>query len=303
MICDQQSDSGHIKKLKWRKMKNNDKDIFLVEDFLRNSEDLYTNACSRYLLRDPSNDPVWILSCEKNMIKALIIKSKSTFIPVFSGIADIIEKMPSPKFITVFFKSKKIYSIQGLKEEVVILENTMRHNGRKISQTFDYDLMKLDMNNKCQTNDNVSGLILRVPGLSDLDGLAPLQSAYEHEEVLHKGSVFSPAASRINLSKIIVGGKILIAELNGRLAGKINISGVSFTRYMIGGVYVHPDFRGRRIASVMTAKFIDLLNGFGADKPKEITLFVKKTNIAARKLYSGLGFKVQGDYRIVYFAD
>jgi predicted GNAT family acetyltransferase len=32
-----------------------------------------------------------------------------------------------------------------------------------------------------------------------------------------------------------------------------------------------------------------------------VTLFVKKTNAAARSLYSGLGFKYRGDYRITYY--
>jgi predicted GNAT family acetyltransferase len=127
--------------------------------------------------------------------------------------------------------------------------------------------------------------------------MAALQAAYEQEEVVPRGSTFSPAASRVNIANIIVNGQTLAAELDGRLVGKINISAVSFTRYQVGGVYVHPDFRGLGIARRMATEFIGPLVAQG----RGVTLFVKKSNLAARRLYSGLGFSVRGDYRISYY--
>jgi predicted GNAT family acetyltransferase len=133
--------------------------------------------------------------------------------------------------------------------------------------------------------------------LADLDAVAALQAAYEQEEVLPKGSVFSPLSSRTNTANIISKSHILAAELGGRLVGKININAVSFTRYQVGGVYVHPSFRRLGIASRMATEFIGslILQGRG------VTLFVRKTNLAARRLYAGLGFSVRGDYRISYY--
>jgi predicted GNAT family acetyltransferase len=32
-----------------------------------------------------------------------------------------------------------------------------------------------------------------------------------------------------------------------------------------------------------------------------VTLFVKKNNLAARRLYTGMGFSVKDDYRITYY--
>jgi len=37
------------------------------------------------------------------------------------------------------------------------------------------------------------------------------------------------------------------------------------------------------------------------EEGKGITLFVKKNNISARRLYLGLGFVVRNDYRIIYY--
>jgi len=281
----------------WRRMRNSDKEIIPAQEMLRDLEDDYAFAAARFLSRNPSKDPVWTLKDREGGLSALIINSKSTVLPVFYGIKD----MPFPKFLSGFFQLKRIHSIQGLTEEVLFVEDILKQLGRKVSDAFEYELMSLDKIIFKSEQRNESGiipsLVLRVPRMTDLDALAPLQAAYEHEEVMHKGSVFSPAASRINLANIVAGGNILAAELNGRLVGKINVSGVSFTRYLVGGVFVRSDCRSQGIAGKMAAQFISSLlkDGMG------VTLFVKKSNIAARKLYTRLGFKVIKDYRITYF--
>ena len=279
----------------WRKMKNKEKEIIPVEDMLFNAEEKYVSACARFLARNPVIDSVWKLIGKDKELKALIINTKSTIIPVFNNE----QKIPLPKFLGGFFQLKKLHSLQGVKEEVIILESVMRRFGQSPADIFDYDLLELDPSfkeNFLQSN-MIDQLVLRTACMTDLDALAPLQSAYEHEEVLHKGSSFSAAASRVNLANIIAKEKILVAELNNRLIGKINVSGNSFTRCLIGGVYVHPDFRGKGIAYQMTSRFVKELH----DEGKGITLFVKKTNIAAQKLYKKLGFKIKSDYRITYY--
>ena len=255
-------------------------------------EDDCVTACGRFLVRE-SSDSVWMLCGVKNEFIAVLVNSRSTLIPVLCGMREI----PSPLFLKRFFRLKKVHSVQGLKNEVLILEKYMESFGRTVSEIIDYDLMCIDrppVNKKDFQSVNIT---LRVPKLTDLNALAPLQAAYEQEEVLHKGSVFSPAASRINLANIIKTGRILAAELNGRLVGKINVSAVSFTKYQVGGVYVHPDYRGLGIARRMAAEFIAALTGEGMG----VTLFVKKSNLPARRLYTGLGFTVRGDYRITYY--
>ena len=281
--------------LKWRKLNNKEEEIISASEMLHDMEDNYTCACARFLSRNPLKDPVWILREKKHKPKALIINSGSTILPVFSGIKNI----PSPKFLGSFFKLKKIHSVQGIREEVLFLEDAVKNYGRKISDSIDYNFMSLGNDQLKIINDRISGLVFRVPQMTDIDALAPLQAAYEQEEVMHNGSVFSPAASRINLSNIIAGGRVLAAELNGRLIGKINVSGISFTKFTIGGVFVHPDFRGKGIARLMTSRFLSSL--LSENKGMGASLFVKKPNIPAQKLYFRLGFRVLCDYRITYF--
>jgi len=277
---------------KWRKMKN--RDTAGTEALLRAVESNYVSACGRYLARNNSKDHVWKLTGEKGELHALIVHSKSTMIPVLCGKTEI----PRLHFLGGFLRKVNLHSVQGLRSEVIVMESELARMGRKPQDIIDYDLMYIDKkpNASCYSSGPVN-LVLRKPKLTDLDEMAVLQAAYEQEEVLSKGSVFSPAASRINTANIIANSSVLAAELGGRLVGKINISSVSFTRYMIGGVFVHPDFRGMGIACRMAAEFTDSLvsNGMG------VTLFVKKSNLAARRLYASLGYSAQGDYRISYY--
>jgi ribosomal protein S18 acetylase RimI-like enzyme len=273
----------------WRKLKK--KDIPQAECLLRDMEDDCVSACGRFL--EPSGGQVWKLDSKKE-ISALLINSRSTLIPVLCGMNEI----PKLKFLKGFLREKKIHSVQGLKEDVLVIENEMEKTGRVIADIFDYDLMSLDsLPLENRKNSKYENLVLRTPQLIDLDAICSLQEGYEKEEVLPRGSTFSPASSRVNIAKIISDGKILAAQLNGRLIGKINVSAVSFTRYLVGGVYVHPDFRGLGIARRMAGEFIYSLISEGMG----VTLFVKKNNTSARRLYLSLGFKKRGDYRITYY--
>jgi len=277
---------------KWRKMKK--KDIFKLENILRKTENNYVNACGKFLVYDPSTDYIWFLQDKNENVKAIIINSKNTLIPVLCGEKEI----PPLKFLKKLLRSKRIHSVQGLSEEVIFLENILEKSGKVTADIFDYDLMSLDtLPSKIGLLAGPKNLELKVPQMIDLDALAPLQAGYEQEEVLPRGSTFNPAASRVNTTNIIANGLILAAELNGKFVGKINVNAVSFTRYQVGGVYVSPDFRGMGIASRMTTEFITSL----ANKGKGITLFVKKNNIPARRLYNSIGFNIKGDYRITYY--
>ncbi|MCL2271703.1 MAG: GNAT family N-acetyltransferase [Treponema sp.] len=274
----------------WRRLRR--WDIQKASGLLCDMENDYVCACGKYL--DSAKNKIWKLKGEKGKISALLINCRSTLLPVFCGINDITQL----KFLKSFSGKMKVHSVQGLRNEVLIIENELSNIGMKIIDLFDYDLMSLDTLPLKKNKSSLSGnLLLRPARLTDLEKLAPLQAGYEREEVLPAGSAFYPAASRANLKNIIANGKILAAEFNGKLVGKINVSAVSFTRYLVGGVYVHPDFRGLGIAGVMAGEFISSLISEG----RGVTLFVKKNNTPARRLYASLGFTYRADYRITYY--
>ena len=278
--------------LHWRIM--NKQIIPAAEKLLRERELLCVAACSRFLTRRSFKDTVCTLQSRDGNIHALIIYSNRVLLPVFCGHKEI----PEPGFFHNIFGVLPIHSVQGLTDEALFLESCLSKCGLEAVDKIDYDLMYID-----KASDNASfstgpaGLILRKPQYSDIDSLAALQAAYEQEEVLPQGAVFNPAVSRLNTERIFANEQLLVAELGGCLVGKINTSAFSFSRFQIGGVYVLPAFRSMGIAQRMTAEFVCMLIAQG----RGVSLFVKKSNPAARSVYDRLGFEFLADYRISYF--
>jgi ribosomal protein S18 acetylase RimI-like enzyme len=283
--------TGMAAGLRWRKMpRRSNAD---VEKLLRDREPWCVSACGRFLRRRSSGDAVWTLHGRDGGIHALIVYSNRTLLPVFGGHTDI----PEPEILKGLFGALPVHSIQGLADEALFLEDYLYGCGLKAIDAIDYDLMYIELPPGGNCGPAPAGLVLRRARHGDLDALAELQAGYEQEEVLPRGAVFYPAASRRNTEKIFSSEQLLVAELDGRLVGKINTSVLSYTRFQIGGVYVLPDFRGRGIARHMTAEFVHSL----IEQGRGVTLFVKKANRAAQKVYCRLGFKFLADYRISYY--
>ena len=290
---------------RWKKIPQ-DK-FYVAEAYLKAKERLCVTACARFLNIRESRGHVWYLggsehsaesrtggSLSDTAISALLIHSRLSLFPIFNKNRDI----PGPRFLRRFLGKIPIHALQGLREDAELLEILLEDQGYFVAERIDFDLMSLDTAPRAEAlSAGPAGLILRSPLPADEEYLFALQSAYEQEEVLPKNASFYPAACRMNLEHIISSERILVAELDGQVVGKINTSAETFTRYQVGGVYVRPDCRGLGIALKMTAVFVQNLLSHG----KGITLFVKKRNTAACAVYRKAGFIVEDDYRISYY--
>jgi ribosomal protein S18 acetylase RimI-like enzyme len=302
------------KKPRWRKMKKSE--TAGTEALLQLQERRCMNACNRYLKRDPAKDSVWTLRDINGDLCAVIVHAKQNLLPVLSGQ----KKIPPPHFLRThflqnLFGTASVHSVQGPKEYAVILETALEKLGLIAAENIDYDTMCIDRPPSGFHSSGPAGLVIRRPEHTDMDTLVALHAAYEREEVLPANSEFNAAVSRLNTERIFKNEQMLVAELDGRVVGKINTNAVTFTRYQIGGVYVHPDYRGRGIARRMAGEFTASLissaskeavasKEASASKEAEgrgISLFVKKTNPAARNVYLGIGFEILEDYRISYY--
>jgi ribosomal protein S18 acetylase RimI-like enzyme len=223
-----------------------------------------------------------------------LLHSRRALFPVFGKNA----RVSSPHFLNRFLGKIHIHAVQGLREDSEQLEALMEGLGYSAAERIDYALMSLDRDPLPGAfRAGPDGLVLRSPLPGDAESLFALQSAYEQEEVLPVNAVFNPAACMMNLKNILASASVRVAELGGQVVAKINTSAESFSRHQIGGVYVRPDCRGRGIAERMAAVFTRSL----LEKGKGVTLFVKKRNIAALKVYGKIGFDNLADYRISYY--
>jgi len=272
---------------RWLKMKKSH--IAGAQELLRANERWCMNACGKFI---KGGSPVWILG--QGIPSALVIQARQTLLPVLCDQ----EKVPQPRFLRSFFGGRVfLHSLQGRKDDVLVMEKALEEMKLYAVEKKDYDIMCLDHPPLACHSAAPVNLVIRKPVPQDMNALAALHAAYEKEEVLPAAAVFRPSASRLNIERIFAEEQMLVAVLDGCLIGKINTNAVSFTRCQIGGVYVHPDYRGLGIASRMTFEFVESLTAQG----RGISLFVKKTNIAARRVYLRIGFEITGDYRIDYF--
>ena len=276
---------------RWQKMKR--RQVSSVEALLQSQERCCMNACSRFLNRRSLKGRVWTLTGGDGEIAALALLSRQTLLPVLCGQKHI----PPPRFLSGIFGAVAIHSLQGRMDDTVIMETALEKIGLFAAENVDYDMMCIDRAPGDFESAGPAGLVIREPEATDMDALALLHGAYEREEVLPSAAEFNAAASRLNTQRLFASEQMLVAELNGRLVGKVNTNATAFTRCQVGGVYVHPDYRGLGIARRITGEFVAGLvaQGWG------VSLFARKSNASARRAYQRLGFAITGDYRISYY--
>ncbi|MDR0382490.1 MAG: GNAT family N-acetyltransferase [Spirochaetaceae bacterium] len=260
------------------------------ETLLRMKEIYYVAACSRFRTMNFVKDHAWVFTSGGAGASAMLLHSRGALFPVFNGKTDI----TPPFFLERALKNIAIYSLQGLALEVETLESMLLPLGVSGRETVNFRLMTLE--ERPLSVKAPDGLVFRRAERGDIDELLPLQAAYEKEEVLPTGAIFDSRSCRYSLERIIGTEKILVASMDGRIVAKINTNAESYSRCQIGGVYVLPEYRGRGVATCLTAVFSSLLLA----ENKGVNLFVNNKNAAARKAYARCGFRDLAAYRIVY---
>jgi predicted GNAT family acetyltransferase len=267
-----------------------------AETLLRRQELFCVAACARFRQPEPFSSRLWGFPGFDGSLDALILHHRGTLFPIFDTRDSASSGLPPP--ILRFLRKNCVHAIQGLREDVLVLERIMEELGTDSADQIDYDLMALDQRPAVEAlRAGPPELSIRTPEVRELDAIFPLQTAYEQEEVLPRGSSFNPAACRSNLERVFKEEQILVAELRGRIIAKANTSATAFTRTQIGGVFVHPSCRGQGIARRVCAELARnlIISGWG------VSLFVKKRNLSAQRVYRSIGFRPIAPYRIDYY--
>lgn len=166
------------------------------------------------------------------------------------------------------------------------------------SDTVRYDLMQLP----CHKFPPVQappapGLAIARPTAENWRDLMQLQTAYEVEEVLLPGRVPVAAHSKAHLLESLTTQRVLVAVHGGRAIARVATNARGISTEQIGGVYTDPAWRRRGISRWLMSHLFQIL----AREGKNASLFVKKENEAALRLYYGMGFAFVSPFRISYY--
>ena len=137
----------------------------------------------------------------------------------------------------------------------------------------------------------------RNAGPADLEALLPVAKAYEMEEVATSMHPYDEAVCRANQARALARYRVRVLEDCGRIVARAQTNAIGYGREQLGGIIVSRELRGRGYGRVVVTELAASILADG----KGLSLFVKKGNNPARRLYESLGFVFSGDFRVDYF--
>jgi GNAT superfamily N-acetyltransferase len=141
------------------------------------------------------------------------------------------------------------------------------------------------------------GLLVDRATSTDVDGLLPLQTLYEREEVIPPGDPFDPETCRASLRASLASQLVYLARADGHPVAKAGTNARGLSWDQVGGVFTLPDWRGRGLATALVSHLAADRVGAG----RRMCLFVKPANERARRAYARVGFVHSGSFRISYY--
>ncbi len=188
----------------------------------------------------------------------------------------------------------RLYAIMGQSNDVAAIARSFA--GRP-SISVDYFLLS---HPPCSVEPNSPPhpeISVRVPGSDEWRQLLPLHMAYEAEEVLLPGRTSTISASKATLTESLRKHVVLVAYYRGQAIARVATNARGYRTDQIGGVYTDPAWRGRGLARWLMTHLMRRLSEEG----RGTSLFVKRNNVAAVKLYEALNFSFESDFRISYY--
>jgi len=196
-----------------------------------------------------------------------------------------------------------IRTIIGATSDVISMEEFLQsHLPQNLIRVVDYSLLSRPVLPGQYDQDPRSPdpkLEILRPHPSSWRSLMPIQIAYEKEEVLAPGRKPIIAHSRDHLIDSLNNQIVLIAVWKETIIGRVATNALGYHYGQVGGVYTIPGWRRRGVARWLMLHLLYELQR----RQRGASLFVKHTNIGARRLYKSLGFHDSRPFRISYFSE
>ena len=234
---------------------------------------------------------------------AILFSRYGVMFPIFSETSlKNIEKLET--YIKGF--RRNIYSVMGIKNDVVAAERLLKLNPHTeinyylMVITAEEFLKKHNLHgakDTASTGYETGKLNIKRAAVRNAKNLFPLERDYQLEEVIINPKNYNPRFILENFKNTLAKNIVLFAEKDGVPVSKAGTNAQGFYTDQIGGVFTVKQERGKGFAREV---MIRLLSCIFKEK-KTASLFVKRKNIPAVKLYENLGFKIMNDFRICYF--
>jgi GNAT superfamily N-acetyltransferase len=190
---------------------------------------------------------------------------------------------------------RKLHSIMGDRDSVFRIEGIL---DEPPYAAVDYYLMIRDFSEHPPAKpQKMPGVRMRKASVEDAPALFSLQRSYELEEVYLDPSRFDDRRCRILLRKNLKKQLIVVAEKDGIPICKAGTNARGYRIDQIGGVFTQNHARNQGIATNLMEMLLEII----ARDKGGASLFVKRDNPAALKLYEKLHFTVKEPFRISYY--
>lgn len=276
-------------------------DLDEMVEFLRRDEWRHVNFSSRLHERfrptypNPHRISVYLRRDEGEISEAVLVSRGGLVIPV---LANTQRDGNRSDLASLVRRERNLHSIMGSKRDVALVQKSLRQELHLM--TIDYHLLFDDparTKHDHRPLDLPGRLKFRRARMIDAIGLFPLQKAYELEEVLIDPRRFNATSTYLNLQQHLKREVVFYASVGREIVAKAGTNARGFTFDQIGGVYTVESLRNRGVAAALLRVLLDHIRSEG----RRVSLFVKKENIAALRLYEKLGFIREGEFRITYF--
>jgi len=268
------------------------------------SEKIRTPAPMRH-----DRDLLLVHPCGKRQLDALLFLSASACaMPLVDdslgpeGLQDLMAGLSAGGLVRSFRPA----SCVGLESATGVLQQAL---GWRPALSVRYDAMSLDAEDytpripasgpwgQAAAVPAQPGWLTRNAGPEDLEALLPVARAYELEEVATPMHPFDEAVCRANQARSLARYRVRILESEGRIVARAQTNALGYRREQLGGIIVLRQLRGRGYGRLVVTELVGTILAEG----KGLSLFVKKGNSPARRLYESLGFRFSGDFRVDYF--
>ena len=184
---------------------------------------------------------------------------------------------------------RKVRFIMGRADLMQVVASVLTKAPERIEQHYFADLPTQRFDRALPQP--LSGVSVRRATTNDLDGLARLYygaPGFEHLTIAQIRGTMSGRVTQL---------RTFVADAAHHLVAAASTSAESYTAGMIGGVWTAPHARGHGYSTaVVAALCADLLRA--RQRPY---LFYLRDNSAAAHIYAKIGFRVIGDWEVIYF--